>query len=227
MGLPAFALLLGVCKDHRATQQNSFSRWALSPCRLFNSRMSLYYVVESSDSWGGTSWVPMCSQTVDPLPLHRHCRISGDWALLHIGCLRKDQPWPACASLSLHANCHLGAPSLWCTWVALHRVCCTQQGDHPPWKSECKLSARQALCSSCLTEVLSSHFLRVIIDPPELYHLYPYRGDCGAGNACSKLPGSGYLVLPLCLCKVLLKVFFKSGRWLWDFYPGIIMVFSI
>lgn len=83
--------------------------------------------------------------------------------------------------LSLCGNCHLGAPSLWCTWVVLHRACCTQQGNHPSWKSECKLSARQALCSSCLTEVLSSHFLGVvIIDPPELSHLYPYRGDRSA-----------------------------------------------
>ena len=114
----------------------------------------------------------MCSRTLDHLLLPRRCQSLGGWALCkdHLG----QHP-----QLSLHGgSCHLVAPSPWCLWVALYRACCTQQGEHPPWESEAEQAARQAFCSSCPTEALSGLFLgAALLDPPELHHLCPYRGN--------------------------------------------------
>ena len=88
----------------------------------------------------------------------------------------------------------------------LYRARCPQQGELPAQEARGEQSARQALCSSWLTEVLSRLLLAAVITDPPSYAAFALTEVMallcwhGAGNACSKLRGSGYLVLPLRLC---------------------------
>lgn len=116
--------------------------------------------------------------------------------------------------LSLRGNCPLGSLSPWFFKVVLYGPCCAQQDEHPPTKIESRQSADkvyacpvfQKCCQALLWEQLSLPHLGDLTS--EVVALLCWHR---AGNSRSTQRGSGYFVLPLCLCMVLLRCFSGVG----------------
>lgn len=102
------------------------------------------------------------------------------------------------------------ALSPWFLRVVSYGPCCAQQDEHPPRKTESSdkvyaCPVFQRCCQVLLWEQLS---LPQLSDPiSEVVSLCWHR----VGNSRSTWHGSGYLVLPLCLCMVLLRCFSGVG----------------